>query len=288
MNDFVHYQRIPSDNPLLGRNIEEDLRSRAFRPALLEDSEDVKSVRHNVNIPVLSQVVGSCTCNNQINMIASDQIWATLSQPERDAIALAPNAAVLDWYREVTRTDEFTGAWEPEDTGSSGTSASKVTVRRGYASGFVNGYSRHEGAIMLQRGTIGMGSWWYSSFDRPASDGRVAIAPGAYRAGGHQYTGVELDLENRRVVWRNSWDDDWGVDGEFWYDFETWDRLIAEHGDIVQLVPKSLPQPEPDWDQMLYDEVSPWAYGRLFSKLTKAGKASTAFKIWAEKKIYRA
>ena len=286
MTDFVQRRVIKSENPLLGRNIEFDPRSLAFRSPLLGADADVRSVRHHINIGLLDQEVGSCTCNNQVNMIASDQVWSALTPAQQLFITLNPNAAVLDWYREVSRSDEYPGAWEPDDTGSSGTSASKITVKRQYARGYVNGYSSYEAKILIQNGMIGTGTYWYSSFNRPAADGRVEITSSAYRQGGHQYTGVEYDAENDRWVWLNSWGD-WGVDGEFWFDTPTFDRLLREDGDVVQLVPNSEPQPEPDWDLMLYQQASSWAYGRLFARWTKAGKAADAFVVWAEKKGLR-
>jgi hypothetical protein len=275
MSELVEYRRLRSSNPLLGRNIEKDARSLAYRPQLLEE-EDFESIRHHVNIGVLNQAVGCCTAGNQINMIASDQIWKTLTDQQKAVILADPNEAMLDWYREITRTDEFALAWEPDDTGSSGTSASKTTVRRGFSRGFINGYNLRESFAMFQNGTIGIGSWWYSSFNRPARDGRVTITPDAYKQGGHQYTGIELDFENGRVVMLNTWNYDWGVDGEFWYDFETFDRLLLEDGDLVQLVPDNQPPPEPDWDLMLAEHLRPWAVQSSWQRIVNPGKASRA------------
>jgi hypothetical protein len=280
----VYTKEIPSDDPLLGRNVEHDPRSRAY--AYRRDAgATLRSARHRTHLPTLDQHVGSCTCNTVLKLISYDQHWPTLTAAQRLAIGIDPNALVDDLYRETTRNDEFDGAWEPNDTGSSGTSASKTIVRRGWAKGFQHTFSLDDALFALSDWAVGLGAWWYSSFDNPSNDGGVTLTASARRRGGHEFVLDEIDVENQIVWGQNSWGDDFGIDGRFWFPWRDLERLLDEDGDIVRLVPLDEPAPEPNWDLMLAKPLRDWAYGRtLWSRVTKAGKARAAAVEWLTRK----
>lgn len=277
----IKTQVLNSGDPLLGRNIGHDPRSRAY--AFQRSDQPLVSVRHHSNIRTLNQHVGSCTCHTVLKL-CTYQHWFTLSAEQKSSVVNDPDGMATDWYRETTRNDEFPGAWEPEDTGSSGTSASKTAVRRGYAKGFQHAFSLDDTLAMLVERPVGIGAWWYSSFDSPANDGLIMITSTARKRGGHEWTADEIDIENQLIGIQNSWGGDWGMSGRAYLPWRDLGRLLDEDGDAVQLTPLDEPAPEPDWDLMLAKPLRDWAYSRGFSKWTKAGKAAAAGRDWLTRK----
>ena len=277
----IYAKQITSDDPLLGRNIGHDPRSRAY--AFQRGDQPLVSVRHHSNIRTLNQHVGSCTCHTVLKL-CTYQHWFTLSREQQATIVNDPDGMATDWYRETTRNDEFPGIFEPDDTGSSGTSASKTAVRRGYAKGFQHAFSLDDTLAMLVERPIGIGVWWYSTFDQPDVNGFVTLTSTARRRGGHEFVLDEINVEEELVWGQNSWGGDWGASGRFCFVFDDLERLLNEDGDAVQLTPLDLPAPEPDWDLMLAKPLKDWAYSRGFSKWTKAGKAAAVSRDWLQRK----
>jgi hypothetical protein len=278
----IYIKQIPSDDPLLGRNIEHDPRSRAY--AFRAGRDPLASIQHHSNIRTLNQHVGSCTCHTALKLCTYSH-WFTLSREQQGAIIADPDGMATDWYRETTRNDEFDGEWEPNDTGSSGTSASKTAVRRGFAKGFQHAFSFDDTLAMLAKKPVGIGVWWYSTFDRPDHTGLVRLTSASRRRGGHEFVLDELDVEHEQVWAQNSWGDDFGIAGRFRFSFADLERLLNEDGDSVQLLPLDEPAPEPNWDLMLAKPLRNWAYSRPnWSTKTKSGQAATAAKDWLTRK----
>lgn len=278
----IYTKQIPSDDPLLGRNIEHDPRSRAF--AFQAAGDPLASVRHLSNIRTLNQHVGSCTCHTALKLCTYIH-WFTLTMQQRADIINDPDGMATDWYRETTRNDEFDGEWEPTDTGSSGTSASKTAVRRGYAKGFNHAFRFDDTLAMLAKRAIGIGAWWYNSFDQPDHTGLVQLTSTSRRRGGHEFVLDELDVEHEQVWAQNSWGNGFGIEGRFRFSFDDLERLLNEDGDSVQLIPLDELTPEPNWDLMLAKPLRDWAYSRnIWSRFTKAGKAAAASRDWLTRK----
>lgn len=278
----IYTKLIPSDDPLLGRNIGHDPRSRAF--AFRAEGDQLASVRHRSNIRTLTQQIGKCTCCTVLKL-CTYQHWFTLSREQQAAIVHDPDGMTTDWYRETTRNDEFNGEWEPTDTGSSGTSASKTAVRRSFAKGFQHAFSFDDTLAMLAKRALGLGAWWYNTFDQPDHTGLVRLTTTARRRGGHEFVLDELDMEHEQVWGQNSWGDDFGIDGRFRFSFADLEQLLNEDGDSVQLIPLDEPTPEPNWDLMLAKPLRDWAYSKnVWSKFTKAGKAASASRDWLQRK----
>jgi hypothetical protein len=274
---------LKSSNPLLGRNVGHDPRSRAY--AFKANDEPLKSVRYLSKVRTFDQHVGSCTNDTVVKLCTYGQNWSALSDAQQLAIDSDPDALVDDWYRETTRNDEFPGAWEPEDTGSSGTSAAKTAVRRGFAKGFQHSFAFDDTLHMLAKNPIGIGVAWYSSFDNPDANGRVSLTSGARVRGGHEFVLDELDVEHEMIGAQNSWGSSWGSFGRFYFSFADLERLLDEDGDAVQLTPLDQPAPEADWDLLLAKPLKDWANSRnVWSRLTKAGKARAAALEWLSRK----
>lgn len=274
---------LKSADPLLGRNVGHDPRSRAF--AFKGNDEPLVSVRHLSHVRTFDQHVGSCTCDTVLKLCTYGLNWSALNNAQQLAVDRDPDGMVDDWYRETTRNDEYPGAWEPEDTGSSGTSAAKTAIRRGFAKGFQHSFSFDDTLHMLAKSSIGIGVRWYSSFDDPDVDGSVALTPTARVRGGHEFVLDELDLQHEMVGAQNSWGSGWGVLGRFYFSFADLQRLLEEDGDAVSLAPLDQPAPEADWDLMLAKPLRDWAYAKnIWSQFTKAGKARAAAVEWLQRK----
>jgi hypothetical protein len=274
---------IRSSDPLLGRNVGHDPRSRAF--AFKAADEPLKPVRHLSSISTLDQHVGSCTCDTVLKLCTYGANWSALNDVQQLAIKSAPDYMVDDWYRETTRNDEFDGAWEPDDTGSSGTSAAKTAVRHGYAKGFQHSFSFDDALHMLAKQPIGIGVNWYSSFDNPGVNGLVVLTPTARVRGGHEFVLDELDVEHEMIGAQNSWGPSWGAMGRFYFSFDDLGHLLNEDGDAMRLIPLDQPAPEPDWDLVLAKPLKDWANSKsAWSRFTKAGKARAAAVEWLSRK----
>jgi hypothetical protein len=87
-------------------------------------------------------------------------------------------------YALATKLDPFPGTYPPDDTGSSGLAACKAAQRLGYISAYHHAFGIEHALRALQLGPVITGIDWYSSFDRPDSNGQIRIA-GDVR-GGHE------------------------------------------------------------------------------------------------------
>jgi len=247
--------------------------------------EAPQDVMHELMLPPLNQSVGSCTIHTQIALCSFDPHWRALTDEQKSKVSADPEGFALDWYRWVTRNDEFDGAYEPDDTGSSGLSASKCSVHFGYAKGYVHAFSLAEAFSILNHQPYGQGTVWKESMFYPSSSGEVRISPGSADVGGHEYTAIGNDVTNRRIWYRNSWSSNWGINGNFWMSWDTVDRLLHEDGDVVALIPNDMPVPDPDWDLMLAKPLRDWAYAKnVWSRFTKAGRAAEASREWLTRK----
>ncbi|HKT01661.1 MAG TPA: hypothetical protein VJT31_19220 [Rugosimonospora sp.] len=210
----------------LGRNIDHDDRSKAF-PAMVAA---LQTARHERRCPPFDQgQLGSCTGNAMAGALMTDPLY----QPGRD---LSEKDAV-ELYAEATRLDRFPGVYPPDDTGSSGLAVAKAAKREGYISAYRHAFGLQQALGALVVGPVITGVKWYSSFDQPLATGEVQITADAFVRGGHEFEVNGIDVENRRVWCVQSWGPTWGGlgDGTFWMSWDTWDKLLQEQGDVVQL-----------------------------------------------------
>lgn len=282
---MLYTKQLPFTDHRLGRSVEHDERSRAFAARRIFGVEQPQDVKHQLMLPPLNQSVGSCTIHTMLALNSFDEHWRSLTDAQKSAILADPEAFALTWYRYVTRNDEFPGAYEPDDTGSSGVSACKTVVHHGYANGYIHGFGLADAMTILNHKPYGQGTNWYGSMFYPSSSGEVKISAGSSVEGGHEYTAIGDDVAQKRIWYRNSWSANWGINGDFWMSWATVDRLLHEDGDVVALTPNDLPAPEPDWDLMLAKPLRDWAYSKnIWSRFTKAGKAATASREWLTRK----
>lgn len=228
-----------SNGGRLGRHVNHDSRSMAYK----FDSAGitVSSIRHTRHIPVLDQGdLGSCTGNAAVGNLGTGDFFATMPQ----GVTLdEPEAVKL--YGSATSLDSYAGTYPPTDTGSDGLSVAKAAQKAGLITGYQHVTSLNDALAALQLGPIITGVNWYSSFDTPDKNGLVSIAKKAYVRGGHEFVLDEVVADKKLVGATNSWTEDWGLQGRFYFSFDDFERLLGEQGDATVFVKLNAPAPTP-------------------------------------------
>jgi hypothetical protein len=212
--DDLYVVRIEDQPRQLGRQVVHDPRSRNFPGP--RAAGVLKSKRHRVYDPYPNpnQPVGCCTG------VAECVMANTVGNRVRGKILRMDTA--LDLYRRASRTDPWPGAWEPDDTGSSGLAAAKASV----AAGIGIGYSWFFGVEHVLRGLqlhpISVGAWWYESMFSPHPD-TLLVRPRGGRAGGHQWTLVGYDHVRKEVE---------GIC--WWGEFRRFRMTVADFGALLE------------------------------------------------------
>jgi hypothetical protein len=228
---------LPWEGPYpLGRHIRHDVRSRAF--AAPRGAEPTRDKRHRTYGAKIDQ--GNLGC-----CVPTTGAHAMNSVPLRATVAPAPTYkidTVHNWYRAVTAIDPFPGAWEPDDTGSSGLALGQVLKDKGLISRYEWAFGFQHGLSVIPQQPLLQGTYWTDGMFYPDADGRVRPTGGD--AGGHEYLWVGVELRSKltradnRSWFLNSWAN-WGL-GQFFY--MTWDdheALLARDGDLVVLTPRA-------------------------------------------------
>lgn len=176
--------------------------------------------------------VGSCTGNAGVGTLMSDPFWV----PGRNF----NETNAVNIYEDATRyssTPEL-GYYKPNDVGSSGPAVAQALENHKPTKlitsyGHVTNLEDALGAMVLAPGIFGIN--WYSSFDNPtltgANAGECPLSADAYIRGGHEIEGFQVDLENERLWFWNSWGEDWGQDGKFFLSFGTLNTLFSQGAD---------------------------------------------------------
>jgi hypothetical protein len=207
----------------LGRHIVHDERSRDFEA---ERAAKIVSVEHaTTGLPLDQGNLGSCTANalaGAVNTQPNYQAGGKV-RDENDAIAL--------YKRETADEGE---PYPPNDPGGSGLAVCKAAIELG---GWISSYThafgvQHALEALVKRPVI-TGVSWYDSFDQPDKDGLVEIKPGAQVRGGHEFVVVQIIAEHELVGADNSWGLTFGLNGRFYFSFETWDALLQQQGDVT-------------------------------------------------------
>jgi hypothetical protein len=207
----------------LGRHVHHDPRSRAF-PA--ERVGRVANVKHGAShLPLWQSDRHLCsTAHSLCAAVNCAPVASPVGLDESDAVTI---------YDVATAIESFTidGRDVP---GSSGLMACKAARRLGIIHSYQHAFGLEHALAALMLRPVMTGFTWYSSFDTPDPEtGLVEMADDAQVRGGHEVVADEIDLERQRVWFWNSWGPDYGVNGRFCMSFETWARLLADHGDVT-------------------------------------------------------
>lgn len=177
--------------------------------------------------------LGSCTGNAAVQIRVS-RPWAWVGS--LDPLELEKLAVSV--YSDATRIDPFDGYYPPDDTGSDGNSVMSVMRKRGLITSWDSVITFEGLQRALQNGPCAMGSNWYSSMFTPDRCGQLELS--GVVEGGHETGAVAIDYSTKRVLFRNSWSNDWGAKirstgfgGYFWLKFGDVQRLINEGADFV-------------------------------------------------------
>lgn len=164
------------------------------------------------------------------------------AEPARALVRPEPTlteAHAFDFYRGGSRLDPWPGAWEPEDTGSSGLAVCQHLRNIGRIPRYEWAFGFQHGLEVISYAALMQGTYWPEGMFHPDADGRVR--PTGPDAGGHEYlwAGVEvrskLTPSQNRSWFLNSWGR-WGKDGAGWF-YMTWDDhepLLARQGDLIR------------------------------------------------------
>lgn len=243
----IYRERIPSASPLLGRHVHHDDESRRY--AFDTSGLSIVSAKHQRRIPVLQQGdLGSCTGNAGIGALGTDPYYDTLTKWQLGAGTgyTFDEEGAVRLYSDATRLDDYPGGYyapEWQDTGSDGLSIAKALKAAGEISGYQHTFSLDDALKALTLYPVITGTVWTADMFRPDPDGRVH--PTGALAGGHEFVADEIDAEQRRVWFTNSWGAGWGVDGRFYMTFADFGQLLADKGDVTIFTPLSQPAPTP-------------------------------------------
>jgi hypothetical protein len=238
-----NYQVFSEDVARKGRHVNHDERSKAY--AFDGSGVTVKSVRHPRYIPVLDQgQLGSCTGNAMTGLLGTGDFWfgmpiGVLSPSD----AVADEKVAVDLYSLATTLDGYRGHYPPDDTGSDGLSVAKAAQKSGWISGYQHTFDFNTFLAALTLQPVIVGVSWYSSFDTPNANGLITLPAGATVEGGHEFVVDELDVENKRIGFTNSWATDWGLQGRAYIGYADFEKLLANDGDVT--VPVALTKPAP-------------------------------------------
>lgn len=281
MTTIVYVREIPEfalDGLPLGRHVEHDDRSRDYAFQARTGATALQPVRHQRYIPVLDQGnLGSCTGNAAEGTAGTGAVFQGLPAVTRltpvQGDAAADEAQAVALYSAATRLDNIPGAWEPDDTGSTGIAAAKALVKSSLIAGYQHTFKLADALTALQYVPLMIGMNWYDSFDQPDSSGLITITPAAQVRGGHEIVADELDVARQLVGFTNSWSASWGLAGRFYLGFGDLERLLGEQGDVTvpvpltqqppQPAPGPAPSPTPDAvDQAMWSAAQTWAKAR--------------------------
>jgi len=152
-----------------------------------------------------------------------------VSYTEDDAVAL---------YELETKIDnsQIPGSYPPEDTGSTGPWSMEALKKQGKIRSYQHTTSLHTALALLNTGPISIGVSWFNSMFTPDSTDTIHVDPDSGLGGGHQVCVVADDVEEQRVLIRNSWGPSWGDQGHAWLSWSDLEWLLSEGGDVVQPV----------------------------------------------------
>jgi hypothetical protein len=260
----TYLPRVDLPGRRLGRHVNHDPRSLSYLVAGPAAAVTPKSVKWDRHVPSFDQGdLGSCTINAGLGILATDPYWGTLPKEMQQSLAAGniQELLVQPLYREETRLDPFTGAWEPDDTGSDGLSSAKTLKAHGWISGYLHATSLAACHEAIQKGPFMIGITWYQNMFYPNADG--IVSPGGAVAGGHEIECNEYDLSRDLWWFPNSWSPGWGKDGRFAMTSATFQNLLAQQGDATSLVPITAPAPVPIDPPKPIDPLSDFPYVAL-------------------------
>jgi hypothetical protein len=284
---FVERKIFTTSDPLLGRHVRHDSRSKAYRKDTTGLSiQDVTWVCHLASI--LDQGdVGSCTAETGDELMASEPYVGTLSSTDAGAVTAGTQAWPLAFYHDETVADDYPGTYPPNDTGSDGLTMAKVLKARGMISGYTHTFTADDALKAMSTGPAAWGTNWKTGMDDvDTTTGQVKYT-GTTR-GGHELSLYRIDAAKEQVWFRNHWGA-WGYQGQgvAWISFDDFAKSLKDQGDVTWLTPISQPAPTPTpvpvptdaADAALVTAGNAWEK-TIISRVGKASAMKSAFDKW--------
>jgi len=268
-----------SGDPRLGRRVEHDPRSLAYAHGVLPKAA-IKSVDWTRRAPIFDQgQVGSCTGNAAAGLVATDSAaragLTTVPIPGDPNLWPVDEELAVEVYKLATTLDNITGAYPPDDTGSSGIGAAKALKKLGLATSYTHAFSIDALKSALQTGPVMVGTVWLESMFDPTPAGNITVDRKSAVAGGHEYVLSAYDASARQFRIDNSWSESWAIRGSAWITEADMQWLLSQQGDVTvpawttAPVPTPPPAPTPAPDprlaeaavaaQQVADLMRPWA-----------------------------
>jgi hypothetical protein len=234
----------------LGRWVEHDPRSLQFAHGVLPQTA-IKSVDWTRRAPIFDQgQVGSCTGNAAAGLVATDSATrtglTTVPIPGDPNLWPVDEELAVEVYKLATTLDNITGAYPPDDTGSSGIGAAKALKKLGLATGYTHAFSIDAVKSALQTGPVMVGTVWLESmFNVSAATGFVDVIHNSPVAGGHEYVISAYSADTKSFRMDNSWGESWGLNGSAWLLDTDVQWLLSQQGDVTVPAWATAPAPTP-------------------------------------------
>jgi hypothetical protein len=282
MVEHVRQRFVPASDPRLGRHVNHDPRSRRF--PVRRGPVGIHSVQHTRRVPIFDQGdLGSCTGNAALGCLGTDPFHSTIDLGERGRLLDFTEQAAVNIYAMATQVDPFDGSYPPTDTGSDGLSVAKVLTDAGYIAGYRHAFSIGDLLTGLMDAPCIVGTEWTEGMYEPNAGGQ--IRPTGPAAGGHEYVCDGYDAFRDLLWFTNSWGTGWAVGGRHCMSVDDFTALLARQGDATFFVPSSetppVPEPMPDPDVVLADELRSWAAN---TRAQRSPKQRAAVRRWLEAK----
>jgi hypothetical protein len=203
MPDDVYVKIYDRQDQRLGRQVVHDERSRAFAHRVAPDG----SIWRNRSIRVYDPSPNPNQCHGECTFVS--KVIQFNSAGNRVSRRILGMDTVHKGYRIATSIDPWDGAWEPDDTGSSGLAASKAAQQLGLGGEYrwFFGYSEEIVTYLMQPDAIpvSVGTEWHENMFEQDRRGKVSLGGGI--AGGHQWTIRGYDVDRDEVIGRCWWGD---------------------------------------------------------------------------------
>lgn len=140
----------------------------------------------------------------------------------------APIIEPVDIYKGAQANDEWSGtAYD----GTSALGACKWLQSQGVIGNYYWGKTLDEVLDALAIRPIPFGQSWYSDMYEPNDLGFVT--PTGSFEGGHETLLMGYNEDEKYIKAQNSWSKNWGTNGFYYLTFESFEKLLADYGDVV-------------------------------------------------------
>jgi hypothetical protein len=235
-----HFDR---HDPRLGRHVEHDSRSWNFAIDL-DEPKELTDVFWGDKGPILDQgEVGGCVGFTGADILNTD-FFAAVRQAHNSG-KYYQNKDGLNFYHLATVSDNISGTYPPDDTGSSGLGLAKALKKLGLIKSYQHAFSWSQFNAGIAKQPLALGTLWTNDMFNPNKDGVISVGSldDSNIAGGHEWSVRGVSYTKNLVLGRNHWNASWDkttngqkLPGEFWISIPDVQKLLKNQGDVTRLV----------------------------------------------------